>query len=75
MTTQSLTTSSSVVTSISQDTALLSVVLKLLPLRVPPNTKPMARAVHAVMLQAIKHYDAYLAETIHNTSSVKPFTA
>ena len=75
MTTQSLTTSSSVVTSISQDTALLSVVLKLLPLRVPPNPKPMARAVHAVMLQAIKHYDPYLAETIHNTSSVKPFTA
>jgi len=57
------------------DTAeLLSVVLTLRPLEAAPELPPVGRAAHALALEALRQFDAALAEQIHAGSGARPLT-
>ena len=60
--------------TLDEGTTLLSIVLSLRPLQEGRRPRPVARAAHALLLQAVAWSDPELAEAIHSSSGPRPFT-
>lgn len=56
-------------------TDLLSLVLTLRPTQPAPAPPPLGRAAHALALEALRRADHALAQSVHDASGPKPFTA